>query len=104
MKFWVPNTDPCSTCRRGQKDKKDPAKDLTKEQCLATFEIFSNFRHSTENLEMIWPVLPEVLQSLILGMAEVEHYFSYTGQKLDLPKVLTEKRHFYLRKCPSDID
>jgi hypothetical protein len=53
---------------------------------------------------MIWPVLPEVLQSLILGMAEVEHYFSHTGQKLDLPRVLIEKRHIYLRKCSSDSD
>jgi hypothetical protein len=77
--------------------KKDPAKSLDKKQCIAALEIFNNYQHAERNLQIIWPVLPEVLQSVILGMSEVEQYFSYRGQKLELPKDIAEQRYIYLR-------
>jgi hypothetical protein len=39
----------------------------------------------------------------MLGMSEVEHYFSYTGQKLELPKEVSEQRYIYLRRCSKDV-
>jgi len=48
---------------------------------------------------VIAPVLLEVFQTAILGMSEVEHYFSKLGQKLDFPELLKDKRHIYLRTC-----
>ena len=93
-----------STCNRNQHTKKDPAKSLNKEQCIAALEIFNNYQHAERNLQIIWPVLPEVLQSIILGMSEVEQYFSYRGQKLELPKDLAEQRYIYLRRCSKHVD
>jgi hypothetical protein len=84
--------------------RKDPASYLTKDECDAALEIFNNPKHSEKNLEIIWPKLPEILQTAILGMSEVEHYFSHTGQKLELPKDLTEQRFIYLRHCRKSVD
>lgn len=83
---------------------KKPAKALTEEQCSAALELFNNYQHKEQNLQIIWPVLPEVLQCLILGMSEVEQYFSYRGQKLELPKEVAEQRYIYLRTCSKDIN
>jgi len=91
-------------CGRNQHEKKEPAKSLNKPQCIAALEIFNSHQHSNRNLQIIWPVLPEILQSLILGMSEVEHYFSYTGKKLELPVDFAEKRYIYLRRCTKDMD
>ncbi|KIN08817.1 hypothetical protein OIDMADRAFT_23570 [Oidiodendron maius Zn] len=88
----IGNSNHSVTCGRNQHKRKDPAKSLNKDQCNAALEIFSNYQLATQNLEIIWPVLPEVLQSVILGMLEVEHYFSYTSQKLELPKEIVEQR------------
>jgi hypothetical protein len=88
-----------SECLRGQHLKKHPARVLTKEQCTAALKIFNNIRHSIENLETIWPVFPQILQTLILGMFEVEHYFSNIGQNLEFPKELEAKQYIYLRHC-----
>jgi hypothetical protein len=93
-----------STCRRNQHKRKDPAKALNKEQCTAALDIFNNYQHAERNLQVIWPVLPEVLQSVILGMSEVEQYFSHRGQKLELAKDVTEQRYIYLRRCSKDIE
>jgi hypothetical protein len=57
------------------------------------------YSHSDKNREIIWPVFREVIQTLVLGVSEVEHYFSYTGQKLELPPDLDDKRYVYLRNC-----
>lgn len=46
----------------------------------------------------------EVLQTVILGMSEVEHYFSRLGQKLHFPEALQGKRRIYLRTCAADGD
>lgn len=93
-----------STCGRNQHTRKDPAKALDKTQCVAALEIFNNYQHADRNLHTIWPVLPEVLQSVILGISEVEHYFSYKGQKLELPKDFVAHQYIYLRQCSKDID
>ena len=93
-----------STCHRDQHSKKDPAKSLDKKQCVAALEIFNNYQHAERNLQIIWPVLPEVLQSVILGLSEVEQYFSYRGQKLELPKDIAEQRYIYLRQCSKDVN
>jgi hypothetical protein len=53
-------------------------------------------------LEVIYPVLLDVLQTVILGMSEVEHYFSKLGQKLDFPELLKDKQYIYLRACTTD--
>lgn len=90
------------TCGRGQHLKKDAAKRLSAKQCDAALEIFNNHKHSEENLEVIHPVLLDVLQTVILGMSEVEHYFSKLGQKLDFPELLKDKRYIYLRACTTD--
>jgi hypothetical protein len=81
-----------SECGRDQHTKKMPAKAFSKEQCIAAFEIFNTIQHSQSNLQIIWPVLTEILQSLILRMLEVEHYFSYIGKKLELPVDVTEQK------------
>lgn len=87
------------TCNRGQQTKKDPARVLSKEHCDAALEIFNNYNHSEKNLAIIEPVMLEVLQSAILGMCEVEHYFSYSGQKLDFPKELYVRDYIYIGNC-----
>jgi len=93
-----------STCRRNQHTKKDPASYLNKEQCEAAFEIFNHDLHFPPNLEIVWPVFPEILQTAILGLSEVEHYFSYTGQKLDLPRELANQKYVYLRECDKESE
>ncbi|KAH7400358.1 hypothetical protein BKA64DRAFT_480547 [Cadophora sp. MPI-SDFR-AT-0126] len=91
-----------ANCRRNQHSKKDPASYLTKEQCEAAFEIFNHDQHFPPNLDIIRPVFPEILQTAILGLSEVEHYFSYTGQKLDLPRELADQKYVYLRQCDDE--
>ncbi len=81
---------PSSTCRRDQHERKDPASHLEKVHCEAAFEVFNHDQHLESNLEIIWPVLPEILQSAILGLSEVEHYFSHRGQKLEIPRELAD--------------
>ncbi|KAG4434296.1 hypothetical protein IFR05_010209 [Cadophora sp. M221] len=93
-----------ASCRRGQHGRKDPASYLTKEQCEAAFEIFNHDVHFVPNLEIIWPVLPEILQTLILGVSEVQHYFQRIGKKLEIPQALAEQKYIYLRQCDRDIE
>ncbi|KAE9376205.1 hypothetical protein N431DRAFT_543466 [Stipitochalara longipes BDJ] len=98
----IGGADHSVTCGRNQHKQKTPAKALNKEQCIAALEIFQNYQHKEQNLQIIWPVLPEVLQCLVLGMSEVEHYFAYRGQKLEVPKEVVEQRYIYLRRCSKD--
>jgi len=84
--------------------RKDPSRELTKDQCLAALQIFNNYSHSEENLERIQDVLIEVLQTAILGLSEVEHYFSHQGRKLELPRELRGKKYIYVRVGEDDED
>ncbi|PVH79076.1 hypothetical protein DL98DRAFT_655650 [Cadophora sp. DSE1049] len=102
MRSCIGDAEHSVTCRRNQHTKKDPASYLSKEQCEVAFEIFNHDQHFPPNLEIIWPVFPEILQAAILGLSEVEHYFSYTGQKLDLPRELVEQKYIYLRQCDKE--
>ncbi|KAH7364793.1 hypothetical protein BKA65DRAFT_144572 [Rhexocercosporidium sp. MPI-PUGE-AT-0058] len=92
-----------ASCRRGQHARKDPASYLTEAQCEAAFEIFNHNTHFTPNLEIIWPVLPEILQTLILGVSEVQQYFQHVGRKLEIPQNLSEQKYIYLRQCDEGI-
>lgn len=39
------------------------------------------------------PVLLQVLQTLILGLAEVERYFTQQGQQIKLPEGLKDRKN-----------
>jgi hypothetical protein len=88
-----------SSCRRGKHTRKDPAKTLEETPCVAALEIFNNYTHSQANLDMLrGPVLIAVLQTAILGMCEVEHYFERLVRKLDLLGEIETKEFVYLQK------
>jgi hypothetical protein len=73
-------------------------------ECLTALRIFNSYHPDKDDLAIIYPVLLEILQTLILGMAEVEHYFAHQAQKLELPRVLMDKKYVYVRTGDDDVD
>ena len=65
-------------------------------------EIFSNYQPLDANLAIVEPVLIPILQTTVLGVSEVEHYFSQIGRRLEFPPVLERKKYIYLRDCQAE--
>ena len=65
-------------------------------------EIFSSYQPLDANLATVMPVIVPILQTIILGISEVEHYFSQIGRKIEFPPVLERKKYIYLRDCQAE--